>query len=111
MKNPAKVISYGVVAMMICTSPWVSAVENYTVTYSEAELVNATGMQSVYSRIYATAQSHCPKYRRIKSHRDVRTCINGVVDDLVTKMNHSGFTTFAHQQRHRQSRTLLLANE
>ncbi|MEQ8689254.1 MAG: UrcA family protein [Pseudomonadales bacterium] len=77
-----------------------TASENeYAITYSKSELESVTGQRAVLRRIQAAAKSYCPDYLEIRSHYDVRMCINGVVDDLVASIKHPRFTAFVEAQR------------
>ncbi|NOX52464.1 MAG: UrcA family protein, partial [Gammaproteobacteria bacterium] len=62
----------------------------YTMTYSEGELKNIQGVKAVHARMVKAATRYCPTYTEIRSLADVRTCVNGVVSDLVGTVNHSG---------------------
>ncbi len=72
----------------------VLAKDEYAVSYSVAEMETYDGVQSVHARILKAAKQYCPTYSQIRSHADVRTCVEGVVDDLVDKINHPTLTGF-----------------
>ena len=42
----------------------------------------------MHARIVKTAKQYCPTYSQIRSHKDVQTCVDGVVSDLVEKVDH-----------------------
>ena len=67
-----------------------SAVANdeYVLSYESNELSTFAGVQDVHARIVKTAKQYCPTYSQIRSHADVKTCVDGVVADLVDKVNH-----------------------
>ncbi len=66
----------------------------YTMTYSKGELRNIQGVKAVHARMVKAAKLYCPTYTEIRSLADVRTCVNGVVSDLVGTVNHSGLTRY-----------------
>ncbi len=72
----------------------VASADEYVLTYSEKELANYTGVKSVHERIVKAAKQYCPTYSQIRSHADVKTCVDGVVEDLVSKVNHPRMTAF-----------------
>lgn len=65
-----------------------ASADEYVLTYSEKELGNYNGVKAVHERIVKAAKQYCPTYSQIRSHRDVKTCVDGVVEDLVNKVNH-----------------------
>ena len=62
--------------------------EDYSVSYSAKELANSDGVASVHERIVKSAKDYCPTYSQIRNTRDVQSCVDGVVDDLVNKVGH-----------------------
>ncbi|MEQ9450796.1 MAG: UrcA family protein [Pseudomonadales bacterium] len=83
----------------------------YAITYSQAELSSQTGMENLRIRIEQAARNYCPTYLQIKSHRDVRTCVRGVMKDLVVKIGNESFThhvaTHSHKRPHTNSELAL----
>ena len=76
------------------------AESEYALTYSNSELATSEGRQVVYQRIVRAAKRYCPDYGEIRSRRDVRSCVDGVVRDLVSKIPHPEFTAeFAATKR------------
>ncbi len=65
-----------------------AANDEYVLTYSAQELSTFSGVQDVHKRIVKTAKQYCPTYSQIRSHNDMKTCVEGVVSDLVEKVNH-----------------------
>ena len=86
-----------VFALAIGMSNSADADDEYLVSYRAHELETVQGMQKVFDRIEAAARSHCPTYREIRSHQDVRVCVRGVMEDLVSKVNHPRFAVFAEE--------------
>ena len=70
-----------------------AAAEDYVVTYKHVELTNAQGVADVHNRIVKAAKRYCPTYSKIRSNQEVRACINDVVEDLVSKVNHPQLTS------------------
>ena len=70
-----------------------AAAEDYVVTYKHAELTNAQGVADVHNRIVKAAKRYCPTYSQIRSNQEVQDCINDVVEDLVSKVNHPQLTS------------------
>ncbi len=83
-------------SVLLSTPAW--AQDNYVITYRAAELNTAVGMQQVLQRIEAAARAYCPTYLEIRSHSDVRTCINAVIADLVEKVDYPAFTRYVAEQ-------------
>jgi UrcA family protein len=74
------------------------AADGYVLTYSEPELNTVPGMQNVHQRIVRVAKNYCPSYSQIKSHTAVKTCVDGVVQDLVGKIENGNFQAFVNQR-------------
>ena len=70
-----------------------AAGEEYLVSYSEVELTSAKGTEDVHARIVKAAKHYCPTYSQIRSHAEVKLCVEGVVEDLVSKVNHPTLTS------------------
>lgn len=62
--------------------------EDYALSYSNKELGSGAGAARVHARIVKAAKQYCPTYSQIRNHKDVQSCVNGVIDDLVSKVNH-----------------------
>ncbi len=62
--------------------------DEYAISYSEKELTNSAGVEQVHERIVKAAKQYCPTYSQIRSHAEVKLCVDGVVEDLVQKVNH-----------------------
>ena len=72
------------------------AADEYVLSYSEKELANFAGVENVHTRIVKAAKQYCPSYSSVRSLADVRTCVDGVVEDLVAKIDHPKMTSY-HQ--------------
>ena len=66
----------------------VAVADDYAVNYSTTELSSGAGVASLHARIVKTAKQYCPTYSQIRNTKDVQSCVNGVVEDLVSKVNH-----------------------
>lgn len=66
----------------------VAANDEYVLAYSTKELSTFSGVEDLHKRIVKTAKQYCPTYSQIRSHADVKTCVDGVVEDLVAKVDH-----------------------
>jgi UrcA family protein len=62
--------------------------DEYAVSYSENELTNVVGVESVHARIVKVAKQYCPTYSQIRNHKEVSACVSDVVVDLVNKVDH-----------------------
>ena len=71
-----------------------ASAEDYTLSYSVAELNTQHGVQDVHKRIVKAARQYCPPYAETKSLDRRRDCVDDVVNDLVTKVAHPGLTQF-----------------
>ncbi len=69
------------------------ASDDYMVSYSHAELTSAKGGENVHARIVKAAKQYCPTYTQIRSHAEVKLCVDGVVEDLVSKVDHPTLTS------------------
>ena len=65
------------------------AQDSYIISYSEQELATVQGRAQVLERIRKAAKGYCPTYLQIKSHSDVRACVDGVVEDLLSKVGNA----------------------
>ena len=72
----------------------VASADEYVLSYSEKELGTYNGVQAVHERIVKAAKQYCPTYSQIRNHRDVQSCVDGVVEDLVSKVNHPRMSAF-----------------
>jgi len=68
--------------------------DEYAVNYSAKELVSSEGVASVHERIVKAAKDYCPTYSQIRNHKDVQSCVDGVVNDLVNKVNHPRLSSY-----------------
>lgn len=71
-----------------------AAGEEYVVSYTYNELTNSRGVEDVHARIVKAAKAYCPTYSQIRNAKDVRVCVDGVVEDLVSKVNHPQLTSY-----------------
>jgi UrcA family protein len=78
----------------LCASHLSIAQNEYAISYSNAELTTFAGVQDVHARIVAAARNYCPSYSQIRSQRDVKSCVEGVVKDLVNKIDHPLLTDY-----------------
>ena len=62
--------------------------DEYVLTYSTQELTTFAGVEDVHARIVKTAKQYCPTYSQIRSQKEVQSCVDGVVADLVAKVDH-----------------------
>ena len=93
-----KISATCIVALALtCTLP-VSAEDSYVIRYSATELLTTKGMDSVLQRIRSAAKDYCPTYLEIRSHTDVRNCVDSVVADLVEKVGYPAFTRYVSDQ-------------
>ncbi len=70
-----------------------AASDDYVVSSSHTELTSAKGVEDVHARIVKAAKQYCPSYSQIRSHAEVRLCVDGVVEDLVSKVAHPTLTS------------------
>ena len=76
----------------------------YALTYSANDLATPEGVAALHTRIAKTARKHCPTYREIGSIKDAHACVDGVVSDLVSKVDHPDLTAYhraGEQHQHR----------
>ncbi len=72
----------------------VALANEYAMSYSNAELASADGVKDVHERIVKVAKLYCPTYSQVRNHREVRACVDEVVNDLVNKVDHPSLTSF-----------------
>lgn len=70
-----------------------AAERDYMVSYSYTDLTTSQGVESVRKSIVKAAKQYCPTYSQIWSHADVKNCVDGVIEDLVSKVDHPQFTS------------------
>lgn len=68
--------------------------DGYVMTYTKDELSTFAGVQNVHERIVKAAKQYCPTYSQIRSKREVQSCIDDVVTDLVQKVDHPRLTDY-----------------
>ncbi len=68
--------------------------EEYAMSYSSQELSTAGGVKDVHERIVKVARQYCPTYSQIRNHKDVDACVDGVVADLVRKVNNAQLSSY-----------------
>ncbi len=68
--------------------------KQYVLAYAANELSNYDGVRGVHARIVKAAKQYCPTYARIRSVREVNTCIEDVVADLVAKVDHPRLSSY-----------------
>jgi UrcA family protein len=66
----------------------------YAVSYSNGELSTYEGVQGVHARIVRAAEQYCPTFSQVRSHKEVESCVSGVVEDLIDKVNHPELSSF-----------------
>ena len=69
---------------------------DYAFSYSADDLATSAGVADLHARIVKEAKDACPDYLEVRSRADVSRCIDGVVDDLVEKVDHPKLTSY-HQ--------------
>ncbi len=84
---------------VLASNPSFADTEEYVLTYSYADLQSDSGRKLVLQRIVSAAKRYCPSYSRVRSLDAVRTCVDGVVEDLVAKVSSSEFTAYVEGER------------
>ena len=88
-----KMLSLGLVCLFASSAA--IAQSDYVIKYKVSELESVQGLNDVYKRIQKVARGYCPTYLEIRSRQDVKSCVDGVVNDLVASVNHNGLTALA----------------
>ena len=68
--------------------------DEYAMAYTAKELSSVEGVKDVHARIVKVAKQYCPTYSQIRNHKDVQSCVDGVVADLVDKVDHPRLTNY-----------------
>lgn len=89
----AAIAALTVSSLTIGLSASADAGEEYMVSYSHTELTSAKGAADVHARIVKAAKNYCPTYSQIRSQAEVKLCVDGVVEDLVSKVDHPTLTS------------------
>lgn len=74
--------------------PFAQAADRYVLVVQQNELTTTIGLQQVHERMQQAAKEYCPTYLQIRSKADVATCIDGVVEDLTTKIADERLTNY-----------------
>lgn len=67
--------------------------DEYVISYKYDELASVQGVEDVHARIVKAAKEYCPTYQEAGSLYEVKVCVEGVVEDLVSKVNHPQLTS------------------
>ena len=106
---------YKVIAIIFTTAVSLNAwanESNYAITYSHAELTTPVGVAAVHERLVQAGRDYCPSYLQMKSHSAVASCVEGVVEDLVKKINQPALTAFAENpEEHREKIRMFAAQD
>lgn len=70
------------------------AADQYELAYSKQELASHQGVATVHKRVLRTAKAFCPSYSEVRDVRRVRSCVQDVADDLVSKIDHPKLTSY-----------------
>ena len=89
----AGLILVGVGAMSVSLA---ASADDYAVAYSPQELSSANGVEQIHERIVKAAKQYCPRYSQVRSSKEIKLCVDGVVQDLVDKVDHPQLTSL-HQ--------------
>ena len=93
-------LSISVVSTTLFTSHWAKAEDTqYVLNYSYAELKTEAGRKAVLKRIVRTARQYCPSYSQVRSLKVVQECVDGVVADLVDKVEDRSFIAFVEHNQ------------
>jgi hypothetical protein len=98
---------YCIVAVASVLSSYTHAQDKYALTHSEVELAYAQCMQEVYQRILGTIIDYYPTHAEVRSHKEVHTCVEDMVQDLTTKMKYPKFASFLESERGSKSQYFL----
>ncbi len=95
MKSPSKsLFVIALLAASVALTPVAQAADGYSLVLQQSELASITGLQQVHARMLLAATDYCPTYLQIRSHADVATCIEGVVDDLTAKIGDERLSNY-----------------
>ncbi len=75
------------VAAFTLVSAHAFAADDYGLTYSAVDFQSVETVKALHRRIVNTASRACPRYGVVKEVRVVRDCKQGVIDDLVGKID------------------------
>ena len=98
-----------VASFLIAHNTWADE-SSYAITYSHSELTTPAGVVAVHQRLVAAALDYCPGYLQMKSHAAVDACVDGVVEDLVKKINQPSLTAYTEDpETFNKQKTQLIA--
>ena len=89
-----KSLGVAVIGIMLFSANAAAEADEYVLSYSSKELGSAHGVSEVHERIVKAAKRYCPTYSTIRNMREVNDCIDDVVNDLVSKVNHPRLTDY-----------------
>jgi len=68
--------------------------DEFQMSYEANQLNTTQGIVEVHKNILQTAKDHCPTYRQIRSHSDVRECRLDVVNSLLSQIDSRQLTAY-----------------
>ena len=70
--------------------------DDVSFSFDRAALSSFDGVEQLHKEIEATAKASCPRYARVRSLADIRTCRAAVTEALVVEVNDANLTAY-HQ--------------
>lgn len=88
-------------------APHALAERDYALAFKPAEISTKAGMQQLHNEIREVAKDACPSSRGVRSIRLVKTCIQEVTADLVSKVGVPAFSEFVENNSERRAPALI----
>ncbi len=82
------------IAVFTLVSAQAFAGNDYALKYSVFDFQSVETVKALHRRIVNTAKRTCPSYSEVRSVRVVRECKQGVVDDLVGKIDRASLSAY-----------------
>jgi len=80
-------------SLAFATTSW--ADEKQTVmTYSAADFESVETVKDLYQRVRKIARRHCPSYSRTRNLQGTNACVDEVVDELISRVDHPALTAY-----------------
>lgn len=68
--------------------------DQYVMTYNANDFQSVDTVKELYQRIRNLARNHCPDYFRTRDLAGTNDCVNDVVNDLISNINHPALSAY-----------------
>ena len=68
--------------------------DEYVMTYSADDFQSVETVKELYQRVRTIAREHCPSYFRSRDLAGSTACVDDVVSDLISSINHPALSAY-----------------